>query len=174
MRSIKLRITIFLFIGVFVLACEKEENPPVEITGQLISNTLCKDFLKSAAQGLPTPDTLSCIAYTYNKADSILTIRHINAGFNCCPEELSCTIVTRGDTIIIQEFEKFSMCDCDCLYDLDILINGVLDKKYKIKMIEPYARAQEDLFFEIDLSVEVSGSFCVVRKRYPWGIHGAN
>ncbi len=174
MRSIKLKFSIFLIIGVFVLACEKEENPPVEITGQLITNTLCKDFFKSTSQSNITPDTLSCIAYTYNKVDSVLTIRHINAGFNCCPEELSCTIATRGDTIIIQEFEKSSVCDCDCLYDLDIQINSVLDKKYKIKMIEPYIRDQQELFFEIDLSVEVSGSFCVVRKRYPWGIHQEN
>jgi hypothetical protein len=169
-----LKISILFFIGVFVLGCEKEENIPAEISGQLISNTQCKDFFKSASEGITTPDSLSCIEYTFNQTDSTLTLKHINAGFNCCPELLSCEVTASGDTLIIEEFEKSALCDCNCLYDLDIVINGVLDKQYKIKMVEPYARDQEELFLEIDLSVEVSGSFCVLRKRYPWGIHGAN
>ena len=170
-----MKISFLFFLGVLVLGCEKEkENPPVEITGQLINSTECKDFLKSTKGSSITPDSLSCIEWTYNREDSILTFKHVNAGFNCCPEELTCEVSTSGDTIVIEEFEKSSLCDCDCLYDLDIVINGVLDKTYKIKMIEPYARDEAELFFEIDLSTIDSGSHCVVRKRYPWGIHGSN
>lgn len=167
-----LKVSFFLILGVLILGCEKEkENPPVEITGQLVSNTHCKDFLKSKEGTNITPDSLSCIEWTYKREDSILTLKHVNAGFNCCPEELTCEIFSRGDTIVIQETEKSSMCDCDCLYDLDIVINGVLDKTYKIKMLEPYARDEAELFFEIDLSTVDSGSYCVIRKLYPWGIH---
>jgi len=165
------KFLVFLFIGVFILGCEKEGNPPVEITGTLLSNMQCKDFFKSVSEGHITPDTLSCIEYSFNKADSILSLKHINAGFNCCPEELWCEITTKVDTIIIEEFEKSAMCDCDCLYDLNVILNGVIEGSYKIKMVEPYARDQEELFFEIDLQEKSSGSFCVVRKQYPWGIH---
>ena len=172
MNSVIFKISILFFIGALVLGCEKEEKPPAEISGQLINNTQCKDFFKSASEGNITPDTLSCIEYTFNQTDSILTLKHINAGFNCCPEVLSCEVTASGDTLIIEEFEKSALCYCDCLYDLDIIINGVVEGSYHIKMVEPYALDKEELFFEIDLKEDKSGSFCVVRTQYPWGIHG--
>jgi len=171
MNSNRIRFSILLFLGVFILGCEKEEKPPLVISGELFSNTQCKDFFKSSSEGYTTPDSLSCIEYSFNQADNALTLRHINAGFNCCPEELSCEIIAQGDTLIVEEYEKSALCNCNCLYDLEIVINGILESVYKIKMIEPYAHDQEELFFEIDLSKEASGSFCVVRKGYPWGIN---
>ena len=175
MKTAVFKILLVLFIGGFVLGCEKEkEDPPVEISGKLTSNMECKDLFKSAFEANTTPDSLSCIEYTFSQVDSILTLRHINAGFNCCPEELWGEISTSGDTILIEEFEKSALCDCDCLYDLDIVIEGVVEGKYHIKMVEPYAQGQRELFFEIDLEKETNGSYCVLRKRYPWGIHGSN
>jgi hypothetical protein len=54
-----------------------------------------------------------------------LTLKHVDAGFSCCPDSLYCNIGLKGDTILIQEFEKTAVCKCNCLYDLDIEINGV-------------------------------------------------
>jgi len=110
------------------------------------------------------------VDYSFNANTNTLTITHINAGFNCCPDSLYCKISKNIDTIIIQEFEKIPQCNCNCLYDLDIEINGVESKKYQIKFVEPYVGEQGKLEFEIDLKNNEIGSYCVTRKQYPWGI----
>lgn len=75
----------------------------------------------------------------------------------------------KGDTIIIEEYEKNGICDCNCLFDLDIELQGVIAGKYQIKFIEPYAIGQQEILFEVDLTTNESGGYCVTRKKYPWG-----
>ena len=161
-----------LLSGLLLFSCEEEKEKQLVLAGTLINNTNCKDNFKSAPGNKITADSLSCIDYSYNKIK--LTIKHINAGFNCCPEKLYCNISLVSDTIIIQEFEKSALCDCNCLYDLDIEISGVETKKYILKLIEPYCGNQEKLIFEIDLTRETEGLYCVTRKQYPWGIFSIN
>jgi hypothetical protein len=84
---------------------------------------------------------------------------------------LYCKIELIGDTIQIQEYETASACRCNCLYDLDIEIEGVDLSKYQIKFVEPYAGDQAELIFWIDLTDEISGSYSVTRKNYPWGVY---
>ena len=160
-----------IFIGVLIFlsySCEENKINNNDITGKLIRNTDCKTF-KSASIGSEVSDTLSCINYTFDTSVNKLILKHVNAGFNCCPESLYCAVSLSNDTIIIQEFEKESLCDCNCLYDLDIELNGVQAKRYYIKIIEPYAIGQEELDFELDLEHSNEGSHCVTRKHYPWG-----
>lgn len=75
---------------------------------------------------------------------------------------------------MIQEYEKVADCKCECLYDLEIEVNGVDFKKYQIKFIEPYALEQDKLDFEVDLTKDSNGTYCVTRKQYPWGINSLN
>ena len=159
-----------------ILSCEKNDDYDKQliISGQLISNTTCKNDLKSRSQIVETPDSLSCVNYSFDKENNKLTIRHINAGFNCCPDSLYCKIELKGDTILIQEFEKVADCRCNCLYDLDFEISGVDLKKYQLKFIEPYVAEQDKLVFEIDLNSDQNGTYCVIRKLYPWGIDSLN
>jgi hypothetical protein len=56
-----------------------------------------------------------------------------------------------------------------CLFDLDIELTGIVQNKYLLKFIEPYAIGQEQLIFEMDLTTDVEGEYCVIRKGYPWG-----
>ncbi len=163
-------------IGLMIISCEKKDANDMQliITGQLISNSSCKNGLKSGSQIAETPDSLSCVEYSFNKENSKLTLKHVNAGFNCCPDSLYCRIELKGDTIQIQEFEKQKLCKCNCLYDLDIELNGVEMKKYQIKFIEPYVAEQKNLIFEIDLIKDTNGIYCVTRKLYPWGINSLN
>jgi len=163
-------------IVLVILSCEKNDDYDKQliISGQLISNTTCKNDLKSRSQIVETPDSLSCVNYSFDKENNKLTIRHINAGFNCCPDSLYCKIELKGDTILIQEFEKVADCRCNCLYDLDFEISGVDLKKYQLKFIEPYVAEQDKLVFEIDLNSDQNGTYCVIRKLYPWGIDSLN
>jgi len=154
------------FIGLLILSCENEDQI---VTGKIITDSGCKTS-KSDDYTDGTPDSLSCINYLYEKSGTKLFIKHINAGFNCCPENLYCVVNMNSDTIIIKEYEKSAMCDCDCLYDLEIEITGVTSKQYHVKFIEPYSGNQEKIIFEMDLTNHPEGSFCVIRKQYPWGM----
>jgi len=162
-------IVIFLIIGIFVFRCHKEEENSI-FSGKLVSNSACKNGLKKANMTISIPDTLSCIDYSFDDLSNKLVIKHINTGFNCCPDSLFCKISLRNDTISVQEFEAANLCKCNCLYDLDIEIFGVSTKKYQIRFIEPYSVGQERIAFEVDLGKNKNGSYCVTRKHYPWGL----
>ncbi len=170
MKSITNRILPAVFIF-FVASCESDEisQKPVNLTGNLISSSDCKS-LKSANGTYDISDSLSCIDYSFDSKTNHLTIQHINAGFNCCPGNLSCDARLKNDSIIIQEFESAYLCSCECLYDLEIAINGVDPGTYQIKFIEPYIGDNAEINFELDLSNTIEGSYCVTRKHYPWGV----
>lgn len=160
----------FLALSVlFIAGCKDQNDPaPSDISGSLTHNSECKSFIAGNLK-FDTADTLSCVHYTYNPLDHKLIMVHYNAGFNCCPGELSCEVSIAGDTIIITEFEKEQMCNCNCLFDLDIELNNVDQENYMVKFIEPYAEGQAQLLFDMDLSSSSEGEYCVVRKGYPWG-----
>ncbi len=153
--------------------CEQEkeingDNDPLVVSGKIINHTDCK-FIKSSHNDSETPDTLSCISYEFNASQNKLKLHHINAGFNCCFDSVYCEISVSNDTISIQEFENEALCDCNCLYDLDIELKGIEPKKYYVKITEPYCGDQEKLFFNADLTSSNEGTYCVTRKLYPWG-----
>lgn len=172
MKAKVIFILIVLTVIIFIDGCEKEKEGQTDLvfSGKLISHTGCKSF-KSTGSLFDTPDTLSCVDYTYDASVNKLVMKHINSGFNCCPDILYCTITLKSDTIIIQEDEKEAGCHCLCLFDMDMEITGVETKKYQVKLIELYTGEQGKLEFEMDLINDKSGSVCVVRKNYPWGAY---
>ncbi len=171
-----MKTVFYLMLPLFILtcfasSCEKEQGP---VSGKITNYSDCKG-LKSlsadlAQSDVSQSDTLSCIDYIFEAAESKLLLKHINAGFNCCPQKLYCETSLLGDTIIVKESEKSALCDCNCLYDLDIELLGVLPRTYFIKIIEPYAGDEEKLYFSVSLDQNSQGSYCVTRKRYPWGM----
>jgi len=170
MKTTIYAVFIVSLFGFIFFSCEKESDNQNTVTGQLVSNSACKYNTESSFQDQGTPDTLSCVEYSFDENENKLTLKHINAGFNCCFDSLYCEISQEGDTIQIQEIEKNPQCYCECLYDLNIEINGIERKKYQLDFIEPYRLKLEKLAFEIDLTESETGSFCVTRKRCPWGI----
>ena len=155
---------IILLLVVFALtACDK--NKIDESVGKLITHTLCKD-----EKAMITDNNESCVEYSYNAESKVLNLKHINTSFNCCPGKLYCDISINNNTIIIEEFEKKAECSCMCLYDIEAEVYNVEAKTYVLKFIEPYIGDQEELVFEIDLSFNISGTYCVERTQYPWGI----
>lgn len=161
---------VFSLIVLITISCEKEnekvKNNQLVFSGQLINNSTCK---KKTSNETNTSDTLSCVEYTFDNINNKLVLKHINTGFNCCPDSLYVQTLLNGDTIIIQEYEANAPCNCNCLYDLEIELNGIEAKKYQIKFIEPYAIDQQEIIFNLDLKTNIEGEFCVTRKRYPWG-----
>lgn len=158
--------------SIFLLTnCETDESSEKQFSlkSDIISNSGCKN-LKSANETDYTPDSLSCINYSFDSQTNRLTLQHINAGFNCCPDSLFCDATLKNNMIIIQEFETGGFCNCDCLYDLEIELNEIDSKKYQVKFIEPYAAEYKEILFEMDLRNTSEGTYCVTREQYPWGI----
>ncbi len=165
----KLFITVVI-TTTMILSCnhENETNQPSGVNGQLVGQSDCKNN-KSGSGTTEVSDSLSCVEYTFEATNNKLILKHINAVFNCCPGNLSCNVTISNDTIIIQESEQHALCNCDCLYDLDIEVTGIESRQYQIQFIEPYIGEQEPLNFSIDLQNAATGSYCVSRTFYPWG-----
>jgi len=163
--------SILFFATAMLLAAGCEHQKDITdsgISGSLTNSSECKS-LKSGDLISEIADTLSCVDYTYDASYHKLFMKHINSGFNCCPGSLNCEVSVNNDTIIIREFENEPGCDCNCLFDLDIELQSVDQNKYQVRFIEPYAVGQEEIIFEMDLTLLNEGEFCVVRKGYPWG-----
>ena len=166
-RTHCLLITILSAVVILFAACDEKESLP--ITFGLTNIPECKDLDKSAMLG-EKADSLSCIEYSYNSESKTLTLKHINAGFNCCPGRISFDATFRNDTLIIEESETSSLCNCNCLYDLEMEFKNFTDQNFLVKVIEPYCGDCEAINFRIDLKSDKNGEWCVVRKNYPWGM----
>ena len=157
-------------------ACNKSDEPvtPSDTTtpaGKLTAATECKIFLVSNVTS-PDPKSESCLVFSFNAEKGLLMLRHINAGFNCCPGKLSADITVVDNIITIREMEEVADCRCDCLYDLDFEIENLAPGNYRIVIVEPYLSDTDTAIdFEVDLAKTPSGRHCVPRCCYPWGLY---
>ncbi len=168
MKPILLKFLSFMLLGILFTQCD--EDPQSKITGKVIDQSQCKNFLAGNNEKFTVSDTFSSVEYNYILSLHRLTLNHINAAFNCCPDEIYCQIEIVGDTIHIYELEETSACDCNCLYDITEQLNNVLPGTYTIQYHEPYIGNQPALIFQLQLSEDCSGIFSVPRTSYPWGI----
>ncbi len=152
----------------FFASCQEDEIG-TRLNSKLLTDKICKNMYVYMTDSMDYSDTISRITYYYNDTTKLLRLLHENAGFNCCPTDLYCKVNLQNDTLYIQELEYKAMCDCNCLYDLEIQISNLTAKKYYLKFIEPYIHNETELSFEVDLTHHKNGSFSVVRKNYPWG-----
>ncbi len=154
-------------ILLFIFACEKNSENETNLTsqGELLNYNGCKTFEKNTE----TERNYTCVEYNY--ANNKLELKHINAGFNCCPEKITANITIENDTITIKEIEAEALCDCLCLFDLDFKLENISSKEYYINFIELYIGEMDNLEFLVNFSDSSSGSFCLERNYYPWGIY---
>ncbi len=135
--------------------------------GQLIHYSGCKRFTDNSSSSPRIPPTKSGVFYDYH--NGILKLTHVNAGFNCCPAQLSANVMVFGDSIMIKEDELKGLCDCHCLYDLNIIINNLEQKQYTLLFKEPYYHEDNPLIFSVDLRNKPSGHYAADRTgHYPW------
>ncbi len=128
MKSIVLITKVLtLFFVLAILGCDDKDDRSDEqsifIGVKDLSHTDCKTTTKSlsAKEYLELEEKGKC-----------LTIKHINAMFNCCPKELLVMSKLRNDTIFINEVEKEAICDCICPYDLNYRVGALNYGNYHV------------------------------------------
>lgn len=151
--------------------CKKTTEAQMIPVGALLQYSDCKESLTGTATSgedfAPGPFS-DCIDYHYNGVDT-LNFTHINAGFNCCPGDITGEIVYSGNQITITERESTAGCLCMCLYDLEYRIVNLVPGQYTIRIVEPYTDASDQVLeLTLNLSGETSGEFCLPRDHYPW------
>jgi len=141
-------------------------EPLAGATGWFQSMSQCKEFTRAKDE---VPTDQDCLEWSYD-GSSFLSLTHINAGFNCCPELAPVVTVDEG-VITIEEVEVTGACDCNCLFDLYYEILNLTPGEYLIRVVEPYAHPEEDpLEFTVNLLSSPAGVYCVSRNFYPWGL----
>jgi YD repeat-containing protein len=166
--------TLAILIAIFLLltgSCkEKVITPVLSPIGFLTNYQGCKTFAANLGSvGQSHSPTKECIEYEYD-GEGRLTLRHINSGFNCCPEEIDADISVTGNLIFIEEQEKEQGCFCRCLFDLEYEFLELEPGEYTIEVKAPYIEATDQvLIFNVKLFSPCSGTFCVDRTHYPWG-----
>jgi len=150
----------------FWLSCARQDHNGAALSVTNSSDMMCRanDPLKSND---PAPES-SCINFSYD-GDSLLTMMHYNAGFNCCPERFTVDIEVKGDSLIIREAELKQGCKCNCLFNLEIKVHNLPADTYHVRFVEPCVNHSiSRLIFDLDLKKEPVGQFCVTRPEGWW------
>jgi hypothetical protein len=145
---------------------------PGSPVGILLNYSGCKEFQKGTAIDSTPPDQ-DCIEYQYD-GSSVLLLKHVNAGFNCCPDDILADITIEDNVITIEEDESLEIsggCDCICLFDVNYRISNLPPGEYTIRVYGMYLQEGDEILeFTVDLASSPSGIYCVYREYYPWGI----
>jgi len=171
--SVVVAVVVGLIYIVSFSGCKQNTDVGTIPNGTLVKHSDCK--LTQGARGdRQAADTSyspgeDCIQYSYDGIGR-LTLKHINAAFNCCPGSLDAELAVGKSTITVFEKEQTQGCYCLCLYDLDYQIDCLTPGVYTIRVVEPYVQGPEkNLEFTIELKDSFSsGSICVPRSDYPW------
>ncbi|MBN1274499.1 MAG: hypothetical protein JXB26_19735 [Candidatus Aminicenantes bacterium] len=164
----KTKKTLSIFFGlllILVIFSCKQGNDVSDAVGSLVNYNGCKSFSSGSGNFQSYTQNQECLEYI--AGNGILYLKHINAGFNCCPAEIFADVSFKNGEIIIEEHEAEQGCFCLCLFDLDYEIRGLEPGLYTVKIIGPY---MNDVIFTcaINLFDSASGCFCIERDYYPW------
>jgi len=167
------RLAIVIMIALFIFGSCKEHvvAPKTQATGILTDYEGCKTFATTTGlEGSLHSNATECIEYEYD-GNAVLILKHINAGFNCCPGKIDATISVTENMIVVEDREEEQGCFCQCLYDLRYEILELAPGEYTIAVRGPYIEdTDERLIFNVQLFGAGSGTFCVNRTHYPWGV----
>lgn len=158
-----------LILGACGDRTKSTQGTDTDPVGKVASYTSCKSGTMAASQ-TEIPKDQDCIEYAYD-GHSVLHLRHVNAGFNCCPDSLLAEFEVSSGQIVIDEAEDLTTggCDCLCLYDLNYEITGLKPGLYDITVNEMYLDSEAEMLeFTLDLTSLKTGTFCVTRDFYPW------
>jgi hypothetical protein len=162
--TVKLIFILLALVG--ICSCERQNTNLGPLSATVSSDMVCHNGepLKS---GDPLPES-SCIRYSYD-GDSLLTLAHLNASFNCCPEKFLVDIEVKGDSLIIREENAKLGCKCNCIYNLDILVHNLPADTYHVRFVEPNVHGDKpQLVFDLDLKKKPEGEVCVTRGEGWW------
>jgi hypothetical protein len=156
---------------VTISGCKKSAAVQPLPAGALLETAGCKQFLTNASGRLddfaPGPHE-DCIEFQYNGTNTLI-LRHISAGFNCCPGEITAEIDFNSSLITITEREQEQGCKCLCLFDLDYEVVNLKPGVYTLRIIEPYVEGGDQVLeLTLELLSATSGTHCLQRDYYPW------
>lgn len=155
-------VVIFLTL-LMVAACESNVEKQLPISGEIVTEPVCNNGLKSTTIIENLPDSLFCLQYEYDVDNNYLSLVHQNVFFSCCAT-INCAFELEGDTIFIYEVGEYGMaCNCVCYYDLELGVENILSKEYVLKIKEAY---RKPIIFNIDLENENKGEYCDLRSLY--------
>ncbi|MFQ6105349.1 MAG: FlgD immunoglobulin-like domain containing protein [Candidatus Glassbacteria bacterium] len=113
---------------------------------QFVISILLPSILFS--QDLCDPDSIAAEV----SADSVL-VYHFDAEYNCCPH--LDFLIEQEDTIIhIEERDTLPICECDCCFDLTIVLKGLASGTYRIKV---WDWGRNELYGETRITIGGSG-----------------
>jgi hypothetical protein len=172
-RTLSGILSVMVCMGLVTIGgCKKSADAQLFPAGALLESNGCKQFLAGTAgqlDGYVPGQHDDCIEYQYNGTNT-LVLRHINAGFNCCPGEITAEIDFNNSLITISEREQEQGCKCLCLFDLDYELINLAPGVYTLRIIELYVEGgDQELELTLELLSATSGTFCLQRNYYPWG-----
>ena len=157
---------VFAALALIAIACTNTDPNPGDPTGEFKKRSECKyNDVKLMAEGFDS--THEGIQYKFK--DNTLTITHVNAGLNCCPDPMNATVTVKDGVITIDETKSANGCKCMCLFDVDYSVTELPVGTYIIEAKSFTDLAGDDeLKATVDLSKNPEGSFSVARTHYPW------
>jgi hypothetical protein len=165
--TMKKLLVLTVMAGLVLSACNREDEVKPDPVMSSSTDMVCKFTVPLKGES-PGPNQ-TCVMWEYTEEGTLL-LTHYNAGFNCCPEKILTSMQISGDTIIITERDSLQLCRCNCLYDIDFVIENVEQANYVIRFDEPFVTdPKQPLQFVIDLDEASSGKYCEYRDYYPWG-----
>jgi len=160
---------VVFFLLILSVGCKNGDDLVYDPNGALLEYLGCKGAATGVGLSSFQSTDEDCIQYKYD-GEGTLTLQHINAGFNCCPGVISAVIQFNGNTITILEQEEKADCKCNCLFDLNYEITGLVPGAYLLQVFEPYVE-DGDAILAVTLEIPdnaQTGSFCLTRPYYPW------
>lgn len=153
-------VILLVTVGSLVLipGCKKSAVfSPEDAVGRLLNYEGCKTIQanRNSHGDLLTPGVQECFEYEFDGENTLL-IKHSNAVFNCCPENIVANIEFIGHIIYIEEREINGICNCLCHYDLYYRLDNITPGVYTIRI----KYAGRILEYSINLNSSRSGSRC--------------
>jgi len=100
----------------------------------------------------------------YTIDSNYLAIKHVNAIFNCCPEEINIKAKIENSKIFYNSFHKVDGCRCYCLYDTYCKIGPLSFSEYTFK-VNTYG-IDEPIELTLDFSQATQGKYTIERDEY--------
>lgn len=162
---------VLVAVSLCTVGCEEENEAPIVTDPQMTGSLVRVDGCKSSFTKESTERDRSCMVFAYDAAKQQLSLTHVNAAFNCCPEKIAADVSVKDGVIRIVESETGPNCRCNCLFDLYMVVENVPATSFVIKVEEPLlGEGETRMEFTVDLSKAPQGENCVPRNLYPWGL----